>query len=122
MVASLIGTVSTPTRAFPARQLDAQQRQQLSLAVLAGLQPVRELAAQHGVSPKFCYQQAHKARAALNRAFEEEPDEQRVLFTVPVTKAWLRQLVLVLVLICHSSFRAILDLLESCFDYRGLSL
>lgn len=122
MVVSLIGTASTSTSAFPARQLDAQQRQQLSLAILAGLQPVRELAAQHGVSAKFCYQQAHKARAALNKAFEEETDEQRVLFTVSVTKAWLRQLVLALVLICHSPFRAILDLLGSCFDYRGLSL
>lgn len=122
MVASLIGTLPSPNATLAARQWDAQQRQQLSLAVLAGVKPVRELASEHGVSAKFCYQQARKARVALNKAFEEEPDEQRVLFTLAVTKAWLRQFVLALVLICHSSFRAILDLLESCFDYPGLSL
>ena len=41
-----------------------------------------------------------------------------VLFYLPVTKAWLRQLVLGLVLICHSSYRGGVELLRDLFDYR----
>jgi hypothetical protein len=36
---------------------------------------------------------------------------------VPVTKSWLRQLVLSLVLTCHSSLRGVTTLLEEVFDY-----
>jgi len=39
-----------------------------------------------------------------------------VLFYLPVTAAWLNQLVLSLVLICHSSYRGIIQLLAALFD------
>jgi hypothetical protein len=39
-----------------------------------------------------------------------------VLFYLPVTKAWLIQLVLGLVLICHSSYRGVIQLLAALFD------
>ena len=46
----------------------------------------------------------------------KRPDD--VLFYLPVTKAWLRQLVLGLVFICHSSTRGVVELLRDLFDYR----
>ncbi len=39
-----------------------------------------------------------------------------MLFYLPVTEAWLNQLVLCLVLVCHSSFRGVVRLLEDLFD------
>jgi hypothetical protein len=39
-----------------------------------------------------------------------------VLFWLPVTKAWLRQFVLALVLICHASFRGVTELLGDVLD------
>src|SRR5262249_53221318 len=39
------------------------------------------------------------------------------LFHLPVTKAWLHQLTLGLVLICHSSVRGVQELLRDLFDY-----
>ena len=39
------------------------------------------------------------------------------LFWLPVTKPWLRQLVLGLTLICHSSIRGVHELLADLFDY-----
>jgi hypothetical protein len=39
-----------------------------------------------------------------------------VLFYLPVTAAWLNQLVLSLVLICHSSYRGVIQLLAALFD------
>ena len=48
------------------------------------------------------------------------PPLDDVLFYLPVTKAWLRQLVLGLVLICHSSTRGVVELLGDLFDVSDL--
>ena len=102
----------------PARQLPPHARQQLALEALAG-QPIRHLAAQHDVSRKFVYQQLHQAHDALAAAFAPDPPTaaDAVLFHLPVTRGWLRQLVLSLVLTCHSSLRGVTTLLEEVFDY-----
>ena len=88
---------------WPAQRLLPQERQALAVQVLAGAQPVSDLAREHEVSRKFLYQQAHTAEQALGHAFAPSSTPEDVLFYLPVTKAWLRQLVLALVLICHSS-------------------
>jgi hypothetical protein len=106
-------------RSCPANHLDPQQRQRLALDALAGTLPIRHLADEHDVSRKFVYQQTDKAQQALDHAFLLEPDDdQRVLFTLPVTKALLRQIVLGLILICHSSFRGVVEFLRDLFDFR----
>ena len=102
----------------PAKQLAPQQRQGLAIQVLAGTETVSELARQHEVSRKFLYQQVHTAEKALSEAFAPSSRPDDVLFYLPVTKAWLRQLVLALVLICHSSYRGVVELLRDLFDYR----
>jgi hypothetical protein len=84
---------------------------------LAGATPIARLAHEHDVSRKFVYQQAGKAQQALGRAFAPDADDQRVLFTVPVTKALLRQIVLGLILICHSSFRCVVAFLTDVLDF-----
>jgi hypothetical protein len=102
---------------WPAQRLRPDQRQDLALQVLAGAETVSELARQHEVSRKFLYQQAHTAEQALGQAFAPTPRaDDDVLFYLPVTKAWLRQLVLALVLICHSSYRGVVELLRDLFD------
>ena len=78
----------------PAKQLAPQQRQGLAIQVLAGTETVSELARQHEVSRKFLYQQVHTAEKALSAAFAPSSRPDDVLFYLPVTKAWLRQLVL----------------------------
>ena len=102
----------------PAQRLRPQQRQDLAIQALAGTETVSALAQQHEVSRKFLYQQIHTAEAALNQAFAPSSARDDVLFYLPVTKAWLRQLVLGLVLICHSSTRGVVELLRDLFDYR----
>jgi hypothetical protein len=102
---------------WPAQRLLPQQRKELAIRVLAGAQPVSDLAREHEVSRKFLYHQAHTAEAALIPAFEPETDTEKVLFHLPVTKAWLRQLVLGLVLIGHSPYRGVVELLRDVFDW-----
>ena len=103
---------------WPAQRLLPQQRQELAIRALAGAETISELARQHEVSRKFVYQQVAAAEVALDRAFAPPPRADDVLFYLPVTKAWLRQLVLALVLICHSSTRGVVELLRDLFDYR----
>jgi hypothetical protein len=127
MVASIIGRTPTQTPAsttpsLAAAQFTPVQRQHLSLQVLSRTQPLAHLAAEHGVSRKFCYQQAHKAQAALDQAFDPPPADPQVLFHLPVTAAWIEQFVLAQVLIGHTSLRGVLELLDTLLDYRDLSL
>jgi hypothetical protein len=103
---------------WPAQRLLPQERRDLAVQVLAGARPVSDLAQEHEVSRKFLYQQAHTAQAALTQAFEPNPKNEKVLFRLPVTKAWLQQLVLALVLIGHSPYRAVVELLRDVFDWR----
>ena len=50
---------------WPAQRLLPQERRDLAIQVLAGAQPVSDLAREHEVSRKFLYQQAHTAQEAL---------------------------------------------------------
>jgi hypothetical protein len=102
---------------WPAHHLTPAQRRQLALDALAGL-PISLLAQQHQVSRKFVYQQLDLAHDALEQAFAPLPDDQeKVLFYLPVTRSWIRQFVLALVLICHSPLRGVVELLADLFAY-----
>jgi transposase-like protein len=80
---------------WPAQRLLPQERRDLAIQVLAGAETVSELAREHEVSRKFLYHQVHTAEQALNQAFAPPPTPpDKVLFYLPVTKSWLRQLVL----------------------------
>ena len=73
------------------RPLPESDRKDLAIQALAGSETVSDLAARHGVSRKFVYQQTHKARAALDDAFSPATPDEAVLFELAVTKTWLRQ-------------------------------
>jgi hypothetical protein len=103
--------------ACPAHHLDPQQRCHLAVLALAGTCTITQLADQHHVSRKFVYQIADTADRVLHHAFAPAPDD-RVLFYLPVTEAWLRQVVLVLVFCCHSPFRGVIEALRDLFDYH----
>lgn len=108
---------STVSCGCAARALDGEHRQQLAVQVLARTEPVTELAKSHGVSRKFLYHQADKGAQALEQVFQSPPsDDEEVLFYLPVTRAWLRQVVLGLVLLCHSSFRGVIAFFADLLD------
>jgi len=100
-----------------AKTLNGAQRQELALKVLSGTETVSDLSHSNQVSRKFLYQQEEKAKEAINQAFDDDKaDESEVLFYLPVTKKWIRQLVLGLLFICHSSYRGVNELLRELFD------
>ena len=105
-----------PEQICAAHRLSPADRQELAIQVLGRAQPVTRLSREHKVSRKFLYEQAQKAQQALEGAFEPSADEPEVLFYLPVTKAWLRQVVLALVLICHASYRGVIEWLQDVLD------
>jgi hypothetical protein len=114
---NILSQPTTPVLLNATRLLPTTTRQQLVLQALAG-QPITTLADHHHVSRKFIYQQLHHAHDAIDQAFNpSDTDPPQLLFWLPVTKPWLRQLVLGLTLICHSSFRGVQELLRDLFDY-----
>src|SRR5690349_22896153 len=100
-----------------AARLPEGDRKDLAIHALAGSETVSDLAARHGVSRKFVYQQTHKARAALDDAFSSATPGEAVLFELAVTKSWLRQVIVALPLICRSSYRGVVEFLR---DLLGL--
>lgn len=107
--------MSQPTSV--AASLFPTSRKSLAIEVLSKAEPISHLAAQHQVSRKFLYQQGHKANEALSEAFSASSNEQEVLFYLPVTQTWLFQLILALILICHCSYRGVVELLRDLFDF-----
>lgn len=120
MATEVIDTPSDPERSSSVRcaahELNAEQRQRLALQVLSGQEPVMALAQRHRVSRKFVYHQAAQGAQALAQAFAPQVKDDEVLFYLPVTQAWLRQVVLGLVLLCHSSFRGVIGFFRDLLD------
>jgi hypothetical protein len=127
MAGTLIGIDAAGVDLFQPRSaaagLGPDDRAGLALAVLGRREPITRLAHRHGVSRQFLYRQGHHARQAVAEAFAPSPDDdQKVLFHLPVTKAWLHQLALAQVLIGHTSYRGVQEILEAVFDCHDLSL
>jgi hypothetical protein len=104
--------------AAAARLLSPQRRQWLALDALSGV-PLSHLADRHHVSRKFVYRQQRIAQKALDAAFSPPPPpDQRVLFYLPITKAWIKQFILALILIGHCSIRGTHEILRDLFDFH----
>ena len=100
-----------------ASTLQPRHRQELAINVLSKQESVSQIAKQEQVSRKFLYQQKAIAEGALNNAFEQKEPENEVLYYLPITQQWLFQLILALILVCHCSYRGVVELLRDLFDY-----
>ena len=99
-----------------AANLSPAARQEIGIGVIARTMPISHLADKHQVSRKFVYQQGDKAQRSLDKSFAPSQEDDEALFHLPVTKSWLYQLILGLVLICHSSYRGVVELFRDLFD------
>jgi hypothetical protein len=102
-----------------AARLPESERKDLAVSALARSATVSDLAVRHGVSRQFVYQQTHKAQAALDDAFTATTRDDAVLFELTVTRPWLRQVIVGLALICHSSYRGVVTFLR---DLLGVTI
>ena len=101
-----------------AASLSPEALQTIAIQALSNSQPVSHLADELQVSRKFVYQQANQAQEALNESFTPSPNTPDILFHLPITKAWLFQLILALVLIGHCSYRGVVELFRDLFNLK----
>ena len=99
-----------------AKSLDNDKRKEIALKSLSGKETITDLAKEEQVSRKFIYQQKGKAISAIDNAFSEEKENEKVLFTIAVTKNWIKRLVIALILLCRGSYRGVM---EFCLDILG---
>lgn len=98
--------------------LPPQERKRLAIEAITGLSTITKLANDADTSRKFIYAQKEKAETALNNAFlPQENEKEQVLFYIPVTKFWLRQLVIALILICRSSYSGVVELFRDLLNF-----
>jgi hypothetical protein len=116
-------TVHTPSshklkESCAAHALHSIQRQELALEAIGNKTSVTQIASCHRVSRKFVYQQKEIALEGIAEAFTSPSSEDSaVLFHLPITKEWIKQLSLGLILICHSSYQGVVELFRDLFDY-----
>ena len=101
-----------------AKEISLNTRQQIAISALSGRERVSNISRNYGTSRKFVYHQKSKATKALDVAFSSKEQDTDVLFYIPVTKAWLHQVVLSLLLICHSSYGGIIEFFRDLFDHH----
>ncbi len=82
-----------------AATLPPEQRKNLAIKVLAKNESITHLAVKEKVSRQFLYRQKKKATSTADCAFNSIDKKDDVLFYLPVTKSWLKQLILALILI-----------------------
>jgi hypothetical protein len=100
-----------------ASRLQPRHRQELAVKILSKHQPINHIAEKEKVSRKFLHRQKNIAHQALNKAFDKPEKDDQVLYYLPVTQQWINQLILALILICHCSYRGVVELCRDLFDY-----
>ena len=114
----MVQLINSPaSRPGVAQSLQPSQRRDLVLPILSGHVSISQTARDHEVSRKFVTGQTDLARQALDQAFAPPEPDRDVLFTLPVTKAWLEQAALALLLVGHSSFRGVSEFFHDVFDF-----
>jgi hypothetical protein len=102
----------------PAQSMDQAARKAVALAVISKNQTVTDAANDNSVSRKFVSRLKSKALTGIDQQFKPKvPQQDKVLFHLPVTNEWLHQLMLCLQLHCRASFRGVIKVLDDAFNY-----
>ena len=123
-LAAMSTSINTPSFqkmkvSHAAHSLNYLERQKIGIQAIGGNTPVSSVAASYSVSRKFVYQQKDKALEGIAQAFKEKTsdDEEKVLFRLPVTKKWISQFTLALILIARCPYQGVIEVLRDLFDY-----
>ncbi len=98
--------------------LSPQIKKRIALEALRNRKTItRILAQENNTSRKNVRQQRDRALEAVDKYFElDNVNAEDILFYLPVTKAWITQLVLVLMLLAHASYRNIAMIIKDLLD------
>ena len=101
------------------KRIPAYTKINMALDALKQKQSITNISKEYGCSRTTVHQQKNTLIDCVNKAFQ--PENNNVLFSLPVTKQLILQTVLALHLICKASYRDIQFFLQTIFNY-SLSL
>lgn len=97
------------------KHLSPEQQQSIAKqAISTG--NISHIAQQHQVSRNTVYAQRQRALSALGDEFLSSAPDEKILFYLPVTKEFIYQMVVGLLMICKASYRDCLLFLRDVFD------
>lgn len=99
-----------------AHEMDLSERKNLALSALSKEQIITHLSATYKVSRKFIYEQINMAMKAIDDVFSDTTEEEQVLYYLPVTKSWIQQFIISLILNCRSCFRGVIKTVDDVLD------
>ena len=103
---------------YIAYAMTGQQRKRLAINSISSKRTITSLAQENKVSRQFIYTQKNKLLESANETFtEQNTEDNKVLFYLPVTKKSIEQFVIVLALDCRASFRGIIKTINNLLDY-----
>ena len=101
-----------------AKEISLKDRKEIAISAISAMN-ISDLARSNQVSRKFVYAQLEIAKAGMDKEFNpKSKGKNEVLFTIPVTKAWIEQVILSLTLDCKSSERGIQAFIKTCMDHK----
>jgi len=101
-----------------AHSLNLCQRQEIAIKAVGASTPISHIANDYNVSRKFVYEQKDKALNGISTMFEDRSeDDKGVLFNLPITKTWIKQFILALILIARTPYQGVIEILRDLFDY-----
>jgi hypothetical protein len=102
----------------PAKSMTTDLKKRVALDALSNKKTITRLADENNTNRKFIWQQSGKAQSALETVFKvSHASNDDVIYSLPVTKAWIEQLVLALMFLGHASYRNIAMILKDLLDY-----
>jgi hypothetical protein len=96
-------------------KLTDNERKTIVLQALAGTKPISTLVARDDVSRPTVCRQMNCADVALDELFSSATRGNKVLFMLPVTARWFDQVILLLTMVRHVSFRDTVELFQDMF-------
>lgn len=103
---------------YSAKNISDDVRKNIAINAINNKQPITKIAKDNNVSRDFVYTQKHKAVDVIEKEFIKQEKDKNVLFYLPVTKDWLHQVVLCLLLHGCSGYRGVINFFSDIFDYK----
>ncbi len=98
--------------------MSSDQKKRVALDVITNNKSITNLADENNTSRKFIRQQGKNAQKAIDNVFNiDGSNDDNVLYNLPVTKKWIAQFVLALMLLGHASYRNISMTIKDLLDY-----
>jgi hypothetical protein len=102
----------------PAKTMSSERKKRIGMDVMMNTKTITCLANENNTSRKFIRQQGRSAQEAIDNVFDIGPSSSGdVLYHLPITKAWITQLVIALMLLGHTPYRNIAMIVKDLFDY-----